>query len=190
MEVGKYEMDMKLAFNKLGKYYCYMWLGILFDLLASLMLGFIKKFNNIFTVISRADIYDNIKELIGNNKVFEFISRYTGIGLRIILIFYILILMLYIVIVFGIPNIMYCINKAVIKNYTGTATNIVVWLLCFLSFIPGIWCATKMFVLFTAFLSLNIILIHLAVMFLIQIAMIVIHIVVMFQSRTNKGEQN
>lgn len=183
-------MSMRLAFDKLGKYYSYMWIGILFDLLASLVLGFIGKFNNIFTVISRADIYENIKELIGNNVILEFISRYTGIGLGIILIFYLLILMLYILIVFGIPNIVYCINKAVIKNYTGTATNTVVWLLCFISFIPGIWCTTKMIVLFTAFLGLNIPLIHLAVLFLIQLAMIVMYIITMFQSLTNKGEQH
>lgn len=179
---------MKTAFEKLGKCHTYTWLIIMFDLIASLMLGFLKKFNNIFTIISRADIYKSIEEYIGDNIVFEFIARYTGIGLGVILIFYLMILFLYIVIVFGVPNIMYCINKAVIKNYTGTATNVIVWLLCFLSFVPGIWCTTKMILLFTLLLRVDIMLLHLLVLFLTQIGMIISYIIIMIQSIINKGD--
>lgn len=179
---------MKTAFEKLGKCHTYTWLIIMFDLIASLMLGFLKKFNNIFTIISRADIYKSIEEYIGDNIVFEFIARYTGIGLGVILIFYLMVLFLYIIIVFGIPNIMYCINKAVIKNYTGTATNIIVWLLCFLSFIPGIWCTTKMILLFTLLLGVDIMLLHLLVLFLTQVGMIIAYIIIMIQSIINKGD--
>ena len=83
---------------------------------------------------------------------------------------------------------MYCINKAVIKNYTGTATNIIVWLLCFLSFVPGLWCTTKMTLLFTLLLGVDIMLLHLLVLFLIQIGMIIAYIVIMIQSIINKGD--
>lgn len=178
---------MKTAFEKLGRCHTYIWLTIMISLIASLMLGFLKKFNTIFTIISRADIFQSIEEYIGDNIVFEFIARYTGVGLGVILIFYLMILFLYILVAFGIPNLMYCINKAVIKNYTGTATNIIVWLLCFISFIPGIWCTTKMTLLFTLLLSVDIVLLHISILFLTQIGMIIAYIVVMIQSIINKG---
>ena len=177
---------MKTAFEKLGRYHSYIWLAILFDLLASLMMGFLKKFNNIFTIISRADIFESIEKYVGENVVFEFISRYTGVGIGMILVFYLIILFVYILVAFGIPNVMYVINSAVIKNGTGTATNIVIWLLCFLSFAPGLWLTTKMLIMFTLLLGVNIMLMHLAFLFIIQLAMIALYITTLFQSIFNK----
>lgn len=179
---------MKVAFEKLGRYHSYIWLAVLFDLLASLMMGFLKKLNNIFTIISRADIFESIEKYIGENIVFEFISRYTGVGLGMILVFYLIVLFVYILIAFGLPNIMYIINSAVIKNSTGTVTNIVVWILCFLSFVPGLWLTTKMFMLFTLLIGVNIMLMHLAILFIIQLVLIALYITTLFQSIFNKEE--
>lgn len=181
---------MKTAFEKLENYNSYVWIAIFIDVVISLLFGFLKKFTGIITIINRADVYEGIEKYIGENIVFEFISRYTGVGLSVILVFYLMILLAYIFIAFGIPNIMYIITRAFIRNETGSATNFVIWLLCFLSFIPGVWCTTNMITLFTTLANVNIKLYHILALFIIQAAMIVMYIVEAIRSKSYKEEIN
>lgn len=173
---------MHIAFEKLGKYHCYIWLAILLDITASMVVGFLKKFYNVISVVSRDDIFELLEKHLGETKIIELISRYAGVGFGVLLIFYLLVLFIYIIIAFGIPNLVYIITKVAIRTSTIKFKRFIGWAVCFLSFIPGIWCTTKLVVFFTLLVSVNITLLHLLALFLIQAEMILLYIIAAFKS--------
>lgn len=168
---------MRKAFDRIENYNLYSWIAILVTLVTSIVYGIIKKYTNIITMLGRDYVYDMLERYIGEYFIFEILSRYIGAGITVILVIYILMLMGYIFIVFGIPNIVYCIAGVFFRKNINKLKSTLAWILCMSSFIPGILCMIDVITLITVLANINIILVHIICLIIIQCVLIVLYII-------------
>ena len=173
---------MHTDFEKVGKLYRYIWIAILLDITVSFVCGFFNKFYNIIKIMSRDDILELVEKYLGEKEGIEFISKSAGAGFGILFVIYLLVVFIYIIAAFGIPNLVYVIVKVTVGNNLNKVKRILAWSVCLLSLIPGTWCTTKVIMIFTFFTSINITLLHLLTLSLIQVSTIVVYAFTAFTS--------
>lgn len=180
---------MKKAFDKIENYNYYAWISVLIVLVTSISYGVINKYTEVITLLGRDGVYNTIEKYIGKHFLIELISRYIGVGITLLLIVYIILLMWYIFILFGVPNLVYYISSILFRKNITKSKGVTRWLICLASFIPGILCTADMLTLFNMLMSMDIVILHIIFLGIIQCILIILYIIEAIKSFLYKEDK-